>query len=1273
MIGKKINQLATELAPVSTDLTIIGDPTTGVSKKITLAQLGAIFSGAVAFYTNLASFPATGSTDIIYCAKDTQKLYLWSGSAYTEVFPSQALLDTYQLRSEKGVSNGYASLDSTGKVPISQLPSSIMEYKGTWSAATNTPTLANGTGDTGDVYICNVAGTVNFGAGPLTFAVGDYVIYSGTIWQRSSGAVGTVTSVGLSTNGNSITIGSSPVTTSGTISANFVGNSTQYINGAGNLTTFPTLTGYVPYTGATANVDLGTHTLSAKDLVINHSSGSGVAASITKGGAGEALTVVKSSGSGNAASITGGVTLLDELHLNTDLADAYIASASNWNDAYNLRHNAVTLGTANGLSLSTQVLSLALASGSTTGALSSTDWNTFNNKQSALTNPVTGTGTTNTLPKFTGASTIGNSNVTDTGSLITLGSNSFVNGSLGIGTGSLTGFNLRVSKNITGATNAYAIRQDGTIQSDVIASGTSFYSQPSTQAASFNLTSLFHYVADQGTIGAGSTITNQYGFTVGSSMVGATNTFAFRSAIAAGTNRWNLYMDGTATNYLAGSLGIGSTSLTNSSLNVSKTITGSTTSIGIIQGGAVQSGVTSTAYGFYNSAITAAAAFTLGTYIHYGSDQSTIGAGSAITTQIGFNAAATLIGATNNYGFQGSIPAGTNRWNLYMNGTANNYMAGALGIGTTSLVGTNLYINKSITGSAVFSSILQDGAIQSDVTTRASYNRTAATTAAASFTLTTLNHYQAFQGTFGAGSTVTNQNGFNVDATLIGATNNYGFRGSIPAQANAWNLYMDGTANNYLAGNLGIGNTSVDSSMLRISRAFTSTISTSIFLDSQVSSTNSSAIYFTTRANTQAATFTTQIRHISLTQDTFGAGSTVTDQYGIIVGNLTGATNNYGFFGNISAAANRWNLYIGGTANNYLAGALGIGNTSLTGFNLRVEKSITGATAFSNIYSAGVIQSDVTSSVNYFRTAASTQATTFTLGSLFHFSAVQGTLGAGSSVTDQYGFFVDSSLIGATNDYGFYGNIASGTGRWNLFMNGTAANYLNGDTAIGTTTLGTATKFTLGGSETASSAIARGQLLNTTLVAAANYDTLVGLDISPTFTNGSFIGVNNYALRLNAASGSFVWNLYASGTADNYMAGNVGIGTTLPSHRLSVIAPFASGVGGAYIEAGEFNKSIMTLNHTNGSVNVNLFEVQKSGTNVFLVNSSGNVEIATGSIKTGAPTGGTAQPWKLGTVYTGTCVPSTFGEFGTWFTGTVIEIEVNGTTYKIPAVIDNYC
>jgi hypothetical protein len=55
------------------------------------------------------------------------------------------------------------------------------------------------------------------------------------------------------------------------------------------------------------------------------------------------------------------------------------------------RHNAVTLGTANGLSLSTQVLSLGLASAGVTGALSGSDWSTFNGKANANGSNASGT------------------------------------------------------------------------------------------------------------------------------------------------------------------------------------------------------------------------------------------------------------------------------------------------------------------------------------------------------------------------------------------------------------------------------------------------------------------------------------------------------------------------------------------------------------------------------------------------------------------------------------------------------------------------------------------------------------------------------------------------------------------------------------------------------------------------------------------------------------------------------------------------------------------
>lgn len=90
MESKKINQLATELAPELSDLTIIGDPTTGISKKITLSQMASLFTGTVEEYPNLASFPLVGTADTIYIALDTNIIYRWNTStnAYVELSPN---------------------------------------------------------------------------------------------------------------------------------------------------------------------------------------------------------------------------------------------------------------------------------------------------------------------------------------------------------------------------------------------------------------------------------------------------------------------------------------------------------------------------------------------------------------------------------------------------------------------------------------------------------------------------------------------------------------------------------------------------------------------------------------------------------------------------------------------------------------------------------------------------------------------------------------------------------------------------------------------------------------------------------------------------------------------------------------------------------------------------------------------------------------------------------------------------------------------------------
>ena len=53
---------------------------------------------------------------------------------------------------------------------------------------------------------------------------------------------GTVTSVGQTHAGNAFTVGGSPITSSGTLAITMAGTATQYINGLGNLITFPTLT-----------------------------------------------------------------------------------------------------------------------------------------------------------------------------------------------------------------------------------------------------------------------------------------------------------------------------------------------------------------------------------------------------------------------------------------------------------------------------------------------------------------------------------------------------------------------------------------------------------------------------------------------------------------------------------------------------------------------------------------------------------------------------------------------------------------------------------------------------------------------------------------------------------------------------------------------------------------------------------------------------------------------------------------------------------------------
>jgi hypothetical protein len=130
-------------------------------------------------------------------------------------------------------------------------------------------------------------------------------------------------------------------------------------------------------------------------------------------------------------------------------------------------------------------------------------------------------------------------------------------GNVGIGITPSAGTSFASAKNVTGSAIGIAVSSTGQIQSDVTTAYRGYLSTPTTAAAAFNPGSISHFYAAMGTIGAGSTITNQYAFNASSAITGATNNYGFFGNIAAAANSYNFYAAGTAINYFAGRTGVG--------------------------------------------------------------------------------------------------------------------------------------------------------------------------------------------------------------------------------------------------------------------------------------------------------------------------------------------------------------------------------------------------------------------------------------------------------------------------------------------------------------------------------------------------------------------------------------------------------------------------------------------------------------------------------------------------------------------------------------------
>lgn len=128
------------------------------------------------------------------------------------------------------------------KVAGGGIATGTLTYQGTWNASTNSPTLASGVGTLNNYYVVSTAGSTNLD-GITDWAIGDWAIFNGTVWQKidnsevtyvSNVATGTGLTGGPITTTGTIAISNTTVTAASYGAANTVGTFT--VNAQGQLT-----------------------------------------------------------------------------------------------------------------------------------------------------------------------------------------------------------------------------------------------------------------------------------------------------------------------------------------------------------------------------------------------------------------------------------------------------------------------------------------------------------------------------------------------------------------------------------------------------------------------------------------------------------------------------------------------------------------------------------------------------------------------------------------------------------------------------------------------------------------------------------------------------------------------------------------------------------------------------------------------------------------------------------------------------------------------------
>jgi len=295
-----------------------------------------------------------------------------------------------------------------------------------------------------------------------------------------------------------------------------------------------------------------------------------------------------------------------------------------------------------------------------------------------------------------------------------------------------------------------------------------------------------------------------------------------------------------------------------------------------------------------------------------------------------------------------------------------------------------------------------------------------------------------------------------------------------------------------------------------------------------------------------APTFTTRSAGTKLVLYPNVTGSAVDIGLGVESNNLWFSTPNTGtgfkWYGGTTLAAT-----LTGLGRLSLTENLGV-RTTATAIDNIIVGNITGGTTAHGVYIPSVIQSGVTAAAQGFTTSLGTVASSFTCASLGHFVAVQGTIGAGSAVTGQYGFVADSTLTGATNNYGFYSSIASAAGRYNFYAAGTAANYFEGGSTFNTTLLVTGILTNTGGIESA------GAITSTNPTGGIGYATGAGGTVTQITSKATGVTLSKMCGTITTHAASL-----AANTAVSFVLTNTVLAATD-----NMILNIVGGTNGAY-------------------------------------------------------------------------------------------------------------